>query len=513
MQFNTHGARVLDSDLIVPVRDGDKLHSIQFISPDGGKKFLFGGSIRGCYYGIGKPCDVLLIAEGFATGASLHEATGHAVAVAFNAGNLLPVAKSLKEKMPHVQIIICADNDTKTEGNPGVSKAQEAADAVGGSVAVPAAHGDFNDLALAQGPEAVSEIIAVKIDNNQFGLDKFVLNGKSKKMREELTNETYFLGEMALMGQSTVFYAPPNTGKTLITLSLLIEAVRQGRVMGSDIYYINADDDLRGLTSKLEYAEKYGFWMLAPGFEGFEAKDLLKIIDKMNRTDTAKGKVLILDTLKSFSDLMDKKYQANVFNPMIKLFVIKGGTFVALSHTNKNRRDGKLVAGGTSDVVDDMNCVYILDTVNDDGNIKTIEFLNTKKRGSSAKRALYTYSSDAKSYDELLKSVKAVDEMDAEKTRREVAINTRLEINADIIETITECIKEGITNKTELIKEAKKRSCESQGKVIKVLKEHSGKYHNRGHRWFEAKGVKAAKTYQLTLPYSRNEYLAASKGG
>ena len=133
-----HGARLHRERLVLPLRDTDGVvHSLQFIGVDGGKKYLTGGRVRGCYFGIGKPEGVLCIAEGFATGASINEATGYAVAVAFDAGNLLSVAKALRDKFPDLRLILCADDDYRTDGNPGMTKATEAALAVGGLVAVP----------------------------------------------------------------------------------------------------------------------------------------------------------------------------------------------------------------------------------------------------------------------------------------------------------------------------------------------------------------------------------------
>jgi len=133
-----YGIRQLRDMLVIPARDGDgELHTLQFIGADGGKRFLTGGRIAGCYCAIGRPADVLLLAEGYATAATLYQATGKAVAVAFNAGNLLPVATALRAKFPRLRLVICADNDHATPGNPGIKAALAAARAVGGWVAAP----------------------------------------------------------------------------------------------------------------------------------------------------------------------------------------------------------------------------------------------------------------------------------------------------------------------------------------------------------------------------------------
>jgi putative DNA primase/helicase len=132
------GIRQLRESLVIPARDAaGQLHTLQFIGADGGKRFLTGGRIQGCYCAIGRPSDTVLLAEGYATAATLYESTGHATACAFNAGNLLPVARALRAKFPRLRIIVCADNDTQTPGNPGLTKAWEAARAIRGWVAAP----------------------------------------------------------------------------------------------------------------------------------------------------------------------------------------------------------------------------------------------------------------------------------------------------------------------------------------------------------------------------------------
>lgn len=152
--------------LLIPLRDPEgTLHSLQFVSPNGSKLFLNGGAIQGHYFGIGKPSDTLVIVEGYSTGSSIHEATGHAVAVAFNAGNLLPVAQVLRGRFPNIEIIIAGDNDQWLENNIGVTKATETAKAVNGKLVIPEFQNteskptDFNDMAMLEGLEQVKKSI------------------------------------------------------------------------------------------------------------------------------------------------------------------------------------------------------------------------------------------------------------------------------------------------------------------------------------------------------------------
>ena len=162
-----HGIKSFGDKLLIPMRDtAGTLHSLQTIAPDGSKLFHPGGRVKGCYFGIGKPADKLIVCEGFATGASLHEATGDAVAVAFNAGNLEAVALALRDKYPALKIVIAADDDHLTDGNPGMTKAMAAAQAVGGDLIKPEFGADrpdkatdFNDLHQIAGLGAVRDCI------------------------------------------------------------------------------------------------------------------------------------------------------------------------------------------------------------------------------------------------------------------------------------------------------------------------------------------------------------------
>ena len=171
-----HGVKMeTDGFLIVPMRDtAGKLWNIERINPADSKdkRGLYGGRRTGCYHSIGKPNGVLIVCEGFATGASIHEATGHAVAVAFNAGNLEAVTVALRAKYADLKIIVAADDDHLSEGNPGLTKATAAAQTVSGSLAVPVfpaarqdKHTDFNDLHQLAGLDAVKACLDVAIES------------------------------------------------------------------------------------------------------------------------------------------------------------------------------------------------------------------------------------------------------------------------------------------------------------------------------------------------------------
>jgi putative DNA primase/helicase len=155
-----------DGALIVPLRNsaGD-IQTLEFISAAAGadgktaKRFLPGGRKSGGYHAFGELGDTVVIAEGYATGSSIYEATGAAVAIAFDVGNLRAVAQAVRQKVPSARLVLAADNDISTsKPNVGMERAIEAARAVDGLVAVPELDGrgcDFNDLALVRGAEAV----------------------------------------------------------------------------------------------------------------------------------------------------------------------------------------------------------------------------------------------------------------------------------------------------------------------------------------------------------------------
>lgn len=134
---------VIKDALLVPLFDEfGGLWNLQAIFPEihpelGRDKDFMGGRKGGLFFAIGAPSDTARISEGYATGATIHAMTGDRVYIAFDAGNLPAVARTVRKLHPVARIVVCADNDRQTAGNPGVTKAREAALAVGGLVAIP----------------------------------------------------------------------------------------------------------------------------------------------------------------------------------------------------------------------------------------------------------------------------------------------------------------------------------------------------------------------------------------
>lgn len=338
------------------------------------------------------------------------------------------------------------------------------------------------------------------------GLDQFALNGLAESMEAQMLEDRYILGNLAILGQSTVFYAKPNAGKTLLTIWLLIEAIKAGEINGEDVFYINADDNHKGLTEKLKLAEQHGFRMMAPGYprqKPFKPPMLSGLLQWLIENDQAHGKVLILDTVKKFTDLM-KKDKASEFGDAVRQFVSHGGSVIMLAHVNKHRgEDGELVYGGTSDLVDDADCAHTLDILTDDefAGTRRVKFTNFKNRGDVALEAVYSYDAGAKvRYLDRLESIKAVTDEEREQAEKERQKQDMLERNREAVEAIKASLREGLCKRTELVKDAQERSGIGRQKIIRALHDHTGTNALDYQYWNYTVGDKNTHIYSLNWP-------------
>ena len=276
------------------------------------------------------------------------------------------------------------------------------------------------------------------------------------EMKSNLENEYYVMDGMALDGQITLFYAKPNTGKTLIFMKLLIDGIEANKIKAADILYINADDGYRGLCTKTEIALQYGFEMIAPAEAGIAPADIITLLDEMANTNDAKGKIIVLDTLKKFADMMSKRDQANLYMVLRRL-VAKNATVIIAGHANKHLdKDGNLVYEGTSDTMNDVDCAYSIYLMTEPSGDVVVEFRREKSRGDNIYKASYGYGREVGiSYINLIDSVHKLEDSQAEKAAALGDQKLIMERYESEILFITDALKKGELNQSALLAKLK----------------------------------------------------------
>jgi putative DNA primase/helicase len=178
-RVKAYGIKIQQNQLIIPMYRSGDIVGYQSINSNGEKKFAKGVKPKGCYFLIGEIKDIATICfcEGYATGASVYEATQYPTVISFGADNLKLVGQFFRHKYQASRLIFCGDDDWKRESNVGVIKATESALLNGGLVAIPyfgesrtENMTDFNDMHQLHGLNAVKEVIDEAKTPTQGGL-------------------------------------------------------------------------------------------------------------------------------------------------------------------------------------------------------------------------------------------------------------------------------------------------------------------------------------------------------
>jgi hypothetical protein len=299
---------------------------------------------------------------------------------------------------------------------------------------------------------------------------RYSLTGRSGELEARALSQRPLLGDVSLAGEVGIWYGPPNSGKTLIALYLAMEAAAADRIAPHDIFYVNVDDSTAGVAAKMRALDDYGIHGLAEGERGFRATGLAPAMEDMIANGSAHGKLVILDTLKKFTDLMSKKDSAS-FGKLARRFSVANGSLLALAHTNKHRgANQRLVFSGTNDLFEDSDSCYYLDALPEKtkSNQRIVEFECFKNRGGTAQRAFYSYATEpGLSYVERLASVHQVEDAEPDEGPPP---------GSD--EHITECIglaiRHGHNKKMQILRVAGAASRTSRQKVLKVLEARTG---------------------------------------
>ena len=360
-------------------------------------------------------------------------------------------------------------------------------------------------LLTGEEPQPQETLVATdKPSEEVFFLDRYVLNGKSAEIEAQMLEDKFVLEGIAIYGQFTVIYAPPNAGKTLITYHLIIQAITEGVIDAPQIYYINADDNGAGGLAKLKIAEQHHFNYISTNYADFKTEGFTRDLLKNIQTSSPREKIIILDTVKKFTDIMNKSAVSN-FNKAIRTFVQDGGTVILLAHVNKHRdSEDKVIFAGTSDLLDDADCVFTLDTAKQSNGIHLATFENKKARGDVDTSLAFQFTRwKGQTYEELLGAVKSINENEIEQSLLASQIDQSGQANRELITVLIDLMNEGLTIKGELVKEAVKRAEVSKDRVGDVLRIHTGDALLSGHYWTMTVGEKNAKLFTLLKEYQK----------
>lgn len=329
-------------------------------------------------------------------------------------------------------------------------------------------------------------------------LSRFSLLGSANDLEANAAHTKPLLGRFVMDGQATMIYAAPNAGKTLIILHCVLEAIADGRIAANRVFYVNADDGSQGLAVKVRLLEDAGAHMMAPGHKGMKTIDLVEKLLQAIEDGTAKGTLVIIDTLKKFTDPMDKK-RTSEFGQVCRQYVSAGGTIVALGHTRKQpRTDGKPQYQGTTDILEDFDAVYVGELMKEEDRTdrRVVRLNMEKKRADSPNEVAYAYIDESGvSYVEKLASVEPVDPHGLEPFQNAAKEGDVAKVRM----AVADIIGEGFFGGKMALAAATASACKiSKRQAIRVIEECTGNTHGV-HIWNTETGPRNTQYYRVII--------------
>jgi len=381
------------SSIVFPVTtDSGELVGVQSIAlgSDGtrsDKEKRSKGEIRKGFVRIpGEEITPVLIAEGPETAASLSIATGYTVWAGL--GHIKDCLPRLANESKSIKYIICCDKFNDGDRDRIVEKANALIGDGYAITVVPypedAPGTDYNDMLREAGAEAVQRAIS----NTPIELQKPRLKGLEALKAMEITAQEIdqfasakvIVPDLVISGHLTSIIAPANAGKTALFTHLAGDMTKQGY----DVFYINADLSMSDAAIPKSLASAHGWRLILPDARDGDSVDMVTQIlgDMTNSDDVLSSVVIILDTLKKFTDLQNKQAAKEIFM-LLRALNARGATVIGLGHTTKYRDEkGNLIFDGVGDLKTDVDEMIYLESYRIPNSNQTI--LTTyvdKKRG------------------------------------------------------------------------------------------------------------------------------------
>lgn len=381
---DTAGTKKFKGRLLIPAYNaGGKLSSIQEISKDGSKKFLQGCTMSGCWYTLPGD-DVLVVAEGWATGKSIHLATGHTAVVAFSSSGFMKVPPLLQQKYPQARIILAPDND---DSQDAVKKATAAARECGCEIIVPEVTdgSDFNDVHQADGLEEIRRQFAANIQIPR--LHDLVIVAAADVTPEEVT--WLWPGKFAV-GKLVLLAGQPSTGKSTLSCSIASivstggkwpfsnDRAQQGRAV-----ILTAEDDLGDTVIPRLIAADADLAMIdiIQSVAGDKPKSFSLAADLHQLAgylqEQPNTRLIVFDPLSAYLGAQDSHRESDVrevLGPVAQLAALHDVCILGIAHLNKDEGKSAMarILGSTGIVAAARSC-YLTARIDD-----TLMFLPVK---------------------------------------------------------------------------------------------------------------------------------------
>lgn len=328
---------------------------------------------------------------------------------------------------------------------------------------------------------ALNKIISLTLDE-----------GLINERKTQSHSSEFVIEDIALRGDITVLYASPNTGKTLLALSLLAQT-KQANNTDIEIFHVNLDDSFDGLTKKAEIGLTSGYRVLNTSSFTDPLIALNGIFTTLIESSAARETVFVLDTVKKFTDPMDKKACTN-FMRGCRTFTQAGGTIILLAHNNKQTPNNPTpTPGGTSDLHDDADCVYVMSTVRkqtiDKGTQFFVKFDNRKARGPNVTEANYSFiKNEDTDYTNMFWSVKSEE---SHSSKQPASDN----LDPKLVDAILCILSEGPRTQTELRNQLSDKFGKNKIRGhLSALSDQS----TEEHKLTETRGPKNTAVYELS---------------
>jgi putative DNA primase/helicase len=349
-----HGIRMHKGELLIPMRDKNGLlHSLQRIKPSCEKLNWTGGAVAGHYHVIQGTGKYAYLCEGYATGATIHEATGATVYVAFSAGNMKTISDALPDN-----VIVAADKDANRTG-------EMAAEKTGRKVILPqgTTGTDFNDLAAEKGIEEVRRQLTLSSNKytNRVIIGSQLHDGFLNTLAMGWTIEKVFPESSML----SVVFGPPSCGKSFTVLDMCC-SIDSGkdwhgrRVKQKPVLYLAAEGQ-SGMLKRIEAWVKHNKTPL-PTFallpmpclidEDVQRRELINMIAELPQTPG----VIVLDTL-ARSMAGDENSTSDMGKVVIAAGILieeTGAQVIIIHHTGKDETRGARGAIALTGATDTM---------------------------------------------------------------------------------------------------------------------------------------------------------------